>query len=54
MLRGLGLDLTVLSWIEGFLLGRTMRVSVSGSMSMSRDVTSGCRDVMPLSIYEDF
>ena len=40
MLRGLGLDLTVLSWVEGFLLGRSMRVSVSGSMSTSRDVTS--------------
>ena len=37
MLRGLGLDVTVLSWIEDFLLGRTMRVSVSGSITRGGD-----------------
>ena len=40
-LRVLGFDRDILRWIEAFLVGRTMVVSVDGSVSTSRNVTSG-------------
>ena len=40
-LRLLGFDDTLVNWIESFLVGRTMSVSVSGVLSTERRVTSG-------------
>ena len=40
-LRLLGFDDVLVNWIESFLVGRTMSVSVSGSLSSERSVTSG-------------
>ena len=40
-LRSIGLCGQVLSWIEGFLLGRHMFVSVGGQRSTVREVQSG-------------
>ena len=40
-LRLLGFDHDLANWIESFLVGRTMLVSVGGKLSSVRDVTSG-------------
>ena len=40
-LRLLGFDNALVNWIESFLVGRTMAVSVSGKLSSERLVTSG-------------
>ena len=37
----LGFDRQILVWIENFLVGRTMRVSVGGEYSRRQDITSG-------------
>ena len=40
-LRLQGFDHDLANWIESFLVGRTMLVSVGGKLSSVRDVTSG-------------
>ena len=40
-LRLLGVDRPLLDWIQDFLMGRTMKVTVSGISSSSRPVLSG-------------
>ena len=40
-LKKIGVSGPLLGWIEDFLVGRTMKVGVSGSLSSSREVSSG-------------
>ena len=40
-LEAYGIDGSLLSWISSFLMGRTQKVSVNGSLSSSKPVLSG-------------
>ena len=40
-LEAYGVDGSLLSWISSFLMGRTQKVSVNGSLSSSKPVQSG-------------